>query len=310
MKDFIKKEITKIRKNIGSEKAIVPVSGGVDSAVTAKLAWEALSPEQLRVFTIDDGLRREGEPKWVVKVFKKMAIPVNIIKVQPEFFQALKGIVDGDGRRAVYSKMFGKVCGKVAKDFGTTYAFFGTNKLDLIETKFGAQKQHNAWQTMGIDPKKEFGFKTVEPIKTLFKEEIRELARTLGLLKEISERMPFPGPGLSIRIMNSVTPERVKLLKKATKIVEENLLPLKPFECFACLMSDLATSKRGGRGIFGQIVLIRSLDSKDSGQTGTPTWISKKIQERIVRQILSSLPQITRITFDLTPKPPGRINYI
>jgi len=307
----IKKVVVSPRHGVGAGgKAIVAVSGGVDSAVTAMLAWRALDPELLRVFTIDDGLRRVGEPEWVVKTFKKIGIPVNIVRARDEFFDTLAGIEEGNERRSAYSDEFGKICGDVALDSGASYALFGTNALDGIETRQGDQKQHNAWKDMGIDTEEKYGFKVIEPLKTLYKDQIRELARTLNLPREISERMPFPGPGLAIRMLDSVIPERVELVRKVTKIVEDNLLPLKPFQCLACLMKGVVTGKREGKGFFGKVISIRCVDSKDSGQTAIPTLIPMEIQQRIVNRILNSLPEVARVVFDLTPKPPGRIEYL
>lgn len=307
--EFIRKQIGKIRESIGPERAVVALSGGVDSAVTAILAWKALEPAQLMVFTFDDGLRREGEPEWVRGVFsKKVGIPVEIIEVDG-LLKCIEGIEEGEKRRVFYSNGFGVECGGVARDFGASFTLFGTSALDKKETQQGKQPQHNAWEDRGINTETEYGFKVVEPLKTLYKDKIRELARALELPSEISERMPFPGPGLAIRMLDPVTPERVELVRRATKRVEDNLLPLKPFQCLACLMSGLATGKREGKGFFGQIISIRCVDSEDSGETATATLIPLEIKQKTVGQILS-FEEVARVVIDRTPKPPGRIEYI
>lgn len=309
--EFIKDQSEKIRSKVGSKRAIVPISGGVDSAVTLLLAWRALRSKQLLPFTFEDGLRREGEAEWVRKIFteKVGGIPVEIVNVQPQFFKALAGVEEGDERRVVYSGGIGKETGKVAKDFRATIAFFGTNLLDRKETDAGGQKQHNAWANMGIDTVKEYGFEVVEPLRELYKEQIRELARALGLPPEISERMPFPGPGLAIRMLDPITPERVKLVRRATRIVEDFLLPLKPFQCLACLMKGVATGRREGKGFFGQIISVRCVDSQDSGKTATATFIPPGIEQTIMSHLLA-IPTLSRVVIDRTPKPPGRIEYI
>jgi GMP synthase (glutamine-hydrolysing) len=307
-KEFITVKIKEIKATIGSEKAVVAVSGGVDSAVAAELAWLALPSSQITTFTIDDGLRREGEPDWVVKTFRTIGIPVQIISTQKKFFSSLRWAEDGEKRRKIYSHLFGQICGQVAHDFGSRYAFLGTNALDLVEVRHGGQKQHNAWQAMGIDPETRFGFTPIEPLKKLFKADIRELAQYLDLPPEIKERMPFPGPGLSIRLMEAVTLERVALIRQATEIVEKHLLPLKPFQCLAFLMANQATTRRA-KGAFGKIIAVRCVDSHDSGQTATPTIIPQDVQQKVVEELMT-LPWVARVVFDPTPKPPGRIEYI
>ncbi len=148
----------------------------------------------------------------------------------------------------------------------------------------------------------------IQSIKDLFKADIRLLARSLGLSEEITNRMPFPGPGLAIRMAEPVTQERVELVRWATKIVEDILLPLNPFQCLVFLMAGQATTKRPS-GAFGSIIAVRCVDSEDSGQTATATVMHQEIEEKITEELMS-VPQIARVVFDKTPKPPGRIEYM
>lgn len=315
--DWVEQRVTEIQRRVGDRKAVVAVSGGVDSTVTAVLAHRALKPEQVKFFTIDDGLRREGEPEWVVKIFAGQGICTEVVCLRStravfphynDFFWLLDEMVDGVERRTRYSQAFGDVCGEVARGFEAQYAFFGTNALDLKETSHGGQQQHNAWALMGIDTVKEFNFEAVEPIETLLKAEIRELAAHLGLPSEIVNKMPFPGPGLAIRVMDAVTLENIQLVREATAIVEEHLSTLKPFQCLAFLMGGRATTRRQ-KGEFGHIVSVRCLDSADSGQTATPTEIPPDIRQKLMDELLA-LPWVARVVFDPTPKPPGRIEYM
>lgn len=313
---LIKQKVKEIREIVRDQRAVVTVSG-VDSSTVAKLACLALKPENLLIFTIDDGLRREGEPEWTKTTLEKtLGMPVQIIEESARFFDALEPLgpvekeKDGDVRRSEFSDMFGKVCGEVAQNFGAPWAFFGTNALDLKETVSGAQKQHNAWEAMGIDTQKRYGFNVVEPIRDLFKEGIRRLARALGLPPEISEKMPFPGPGLGVRVLDTITRENVTLIRKATQPVEEELLPFNPFQCLACLLQGQATGLREDVGFFGRMVVVRAVWSGDSGQTSYKTTLARFFQDKITDRILSTIPEISRVFFDATPKPPGRIEYI
>ncbi len=165
MENDIQKRLDYIKKTVGDGRATVALSGGVDSAVVTKLALEALDPSQLLVFTIDDGLRRAGEPEWVQRTFQKLDIKVEIIPIPLDFFDVLRGVKDAEWRRKAFSREFGRVSGKIAAKFKAEHVFFGTNALDLQETKHGGQGQHNAWQAMGVNTQDSFGFQPVEPIK-------------------------------------------------------------------------------------------------------------------------------------------------
>jgi GMP synthase (glutamine-hydrolysing) len=307
-KKFIEKQVDEIKKTVGSGKAISALSGGVDSSACTVLAHRALGP-QLKVLFIDDGLMRQDEPGEVQKIFRKLGIDVEIINTSDEFFDALKGKVDPEEKRKAFRYTFYRTFGREVLRSKAKYLVQGTIAADIVETKGGVKTQHNILEQIGIDPEKGFGFKVVEPLKELFKHEVREVARELGLPESIYLRMPFPGPALATRIIGEVTPEHVALVRKATVIVEQEMAPLKPFQAFAVLMNDMGTGIVDGKRKFGHIIIIRSVESRDA-MTAEATPVPWDVLAKMARRIVTEIPEVTRVAYELTPKPPATIEYI
>jgi GMP synthase (glutamine-hydrolysing) len=306
---FIEKSIADIRQTIGKDKAISALSGGVDSAVVTALAHRAVGDQLVAVF-MDDGLMRENEAQEVQKEFKKLRIPVQIVNVQERFFAALKGQTDPEEKRKAFRDTFYRVLGECVRESKAKCMLQGTIAADIIETKGGVKTQHNVLEQIGIDPKK-YGFKTVEPLKELFKNEVREVAAQLGFSEKMHQRIPFPGPGLATRVIGEVTPERVAILRKATKIVEDELVAIgtTAFQYFAVLLNDQATGVKDGKRLFGQIIVVRSVDSKNA-LTAEPTDVPWNTLRKIQTKINKDIPSVVKVLYDLTPKPPSTIEYI
>jgi len=307
-KKFIEEKIEEIKKIVGSERAISALSGGVDSSTCTVLASRALS-SRLKVIFIDDGLMRENEPQEVGYVFRDLGIKVEIIDRQEEFFASLKGKLDPEEKRKTFRDTFYRVFAQEVLRSRAKYLVQGTIAADIIETRGGVKTQHNILEQIGINPEKGFGFKIIEPLKELFKHQVREVASELGLPEKISSRMPFPGPGLATRVIGEVTPERVSLLRRATAIVEQEIAPLKPFQAFAVLLNDKGTGVEKGLRKFGEIIIVRSVESKDA-MTAEPTKVSWEILMRISKRITAEIPSVTRVAYEITPKPPATIEYI
>ncbi|MCJ7612445.1 MAG: glutamine-hydrolyzing GMP synthase [Candidatus Aminicenantes bacterium] len=305
---FISRQIEEIKIIAGSERAVSALSGGVDSSACTMLAARALGSKLKSVF-IDDGLMRQDEPSDVKKIFAKLGVKVEVVDAQREFFAALKGRLDPEEKRKAFRDTFYTVLGRAVKKSGARFLVQGTIKPDIIETKGGVKTQHNILEQIGIDPQKDYGFKVIEPIRELFKPGVREVARALGLPERISERMPFPGPGLSCRVVGEVTPERVALVRKATLIVEEELAVLKPFQAFAVLMNDRGTGVEKGQRKFGHIIIVRSVESQDA-MTAEPSPASWDVLRNVTQRILKEIPTVTRVAYEVTPKPPATIEYI
>lgn len=304
----IEQRINEIKKTVGLERAISALSGGVDSSACTVLAHRAIG-SNLKVVFIDDGLMREKEPEQVREVFRDLGIEVDIIDTQDEFFQALKGKIDPEEKRKAFRSIFYTILGREVLKSEAKFLVQGTIAADIIETKGGIKTQHNILEQIGIDTEKGFGFKVIEPVKDLFKPQVREVAKELGLPEMIYERMPFPGPGLATRVVGEVTPERVSLVRKATQIVEEEIESLKPFQAFAVLLSDRGTGIEEGKRKFGQIVIVRSVESKDA-LTAEPTQVPWEVLMKISKRITGEIPEVVRVAYEITPKPPATIEYI
>ena len=236
---FMEAKTRELKNQAGDGSAICATSGGVDSMVCAALGNRALGKRVVAVF-IDDGLMRGGEPEQVTNDLKKLGIENRRVDVKDEFFSALKGLEDPEEKRKAFRDTFYKVLGRTVKESGANFLIQGTIAADVVETKGGIKTQHNVLEQIGIDPGS-YGLVILEPLKEIYKPEVREVAKALGLPESVYARMPFPGPGLATRVLGEVTPERVETVRKATKIVEDEVKNLRPFQAFAVLLMDMAT---------------------------------------------------------------------
>lgn len=238
-KRFVEVQTEETKKSIGSEKALVAVSGGVDSTTCAVLTHKAID-ENLVCIMLDDAFMREGEPERVAEILSKppFNVPIKIVNVRERFLQAMKGLRDAEEKRKRFRETFYQVLGETAKKEGCRILVQGTIRADIEETVGGIKTQHNVLEQMGINPMKRFGFKVLEPLVTLYKEQVRMVARYLGLPAEASERQPFPGPGLSVRVVGEIRPDKLETLKKASVIVERELVQHKPSQYFAVIIDN------------------------------------------------------------------------
>lgn len=308
VKKFIETQVEEVRKAVGDGKAISALSGGVDSSACTVLAHRALGPRLKSIF-FDTGLMRAGEPRQVVKVFADLGIEVEVVDKSKEFFAALAGKTDPEEKRKAFRYAFYSAFGREVLKSKVRFLVQGTIAADIIETQKGLKTQHNILEQIGIDPDEGFGFKVVEPLKELFKHEVRLVAKELGLPESIYARMPFPGPALATRVIGEVTPERVALVRAATVIVEQEIAAFKPFQAFAVLLNDKGTGVVDGKRAFGHIVIIRSVESRDA-MTAEPTPVPFDVLIKMARRITSEIPEVTRVAYELTSKPPATIEYI
>jgi len=305
-KSFVEKSLDEIKSRVKNEKVVSACSGGVDSMTCTALVNKAIGDKLLAVF-IDDGLRREGEPEFVVNTLKSLGINVRCVDAKQEFFEVLKGKTDAEEKRKAFRERFYRKLGEVVKQENVRFLIQGTIAADIKETVEGIKTQHNVLEQIGIDPKT-YGYEIIEPLKELYKPEVRMVARELGLPTEVSERMPFPGPALSIRVLGEVTPEKIEILKKATKIVEEETKDLDAFQRFAVLHSDKATGMKEGKRVYGNIITVRVVESKDA-ITATAKQIPYEKLDKISKRITGELPSVVRCLVDMTDKPPATIEF-
>lgn len=300
VKKFVEKAIEEIREKVKDGKAIIALSGGVDSSVCTVLAYKAIGDRLIPVF-VDTGLMREGEPERIKEIFGEMGLV--FIDAKDEFLSALKGVTDPEEKRKVVGELFVRIFERVAEEKGAEYLIQGTIYPDVIESMGGIKSHHN----VGGFPTK-YKFKDViEPLRELYKDEVREVARYLGLPREISERMPFPGPGLAVRIVGEVTPEKVEVVRKANKIVEEELEEYEKWQCFAALIGR-ATGVKGDIRVWGYVIAIRAVSSRD-GMTADPLNVDYEKLRRMALRITGEIPEVSRVVYDITPKPPATIEY-
>ncbi|NWG04670.1 MAG: ExsB family transcriptional regulator [Syntrophaceae bacterium] len=307
-KTFVEEQIVSLRETVKDGLAINALSGGVDSSVVTVLGHRSLGNKLKTVF-IDNALMRKGEPERVVKIFAKMKIPVELVDAKAVFLEALKGLTDPEEKRnAITNTFYAKVFGRLVRETGAKFLLHGTILTDIEETIAGIKRQHNILAQLGIDPEKEYGYKVLEPLQTLRKDGVRKVAKILGLPSELAKRIPFPGPALATRIVGEVTEERLEVVREATAIVEKELERSKAFQYLAVLLNDKATGIRENRREFGQIIVVRCLNSVDA-RTATVTKISWDKLNRISKRI-TSIKGVNRCLYDLTPKPPATIEYI
>jgi len=305
---FIADQIATLRREVGRGTAINALSGGVDSAVVTVLAHRALG-RQLKTIFVDNALMREGEPQLVVKTFRDLGIPVELVDARRQFLRALKGLTDPEEKRqAITDTFYRGVFGKAVKRARATFLLHGTILTDIEETVAGIKRQHNILAQLGINPQQAYGYKVLEPLATLRKDGVRRVAALLGLPASVTRRIPFPGPALATRIVGEVTPARLDIVRQATAIVEAELRRTGAFQYLAVLLNDRATGIRHGRREFGQIIVVRCIDSTDARQA-TVRELPWPTLRRLSRRI-TAIPGVNRCVYDLTPKPPATVEYI
>jgi GMP synthase (glutamine-hydrolysing) len=298
---FISQSIREIKTAAGNDKVVMALSGGVDSSVCAVLAGQAIGDNLIPIY-IDTGLMRKGETDRIRTIFGN--IHLQIVDAADEFFASLKGITEPEAKRKAIGEQFIRVFEREARKQGARCLLQGTIYPDRIESEGGIKSHHNVG---GMPLDMEFT-KVIEPIRDLYKDEVREVAGALGMPKEIQHRMPFPGPGLAVRVLGEVTREKVAVIREANAIVEDELIEkYRPWQCFAALLG-LGTGVKGDNRIHGWIVAIRAVNSRD-GMTADPLDIPFDHLVRIGSRITADIPSVARVVYDISAKPPATIEY-
>jgi len=307
--NFINEKIKDIQDIVGDGLAINALSGGVDSSTVTMLGHRALGKNLKTVF-VENGLMREGEAEQVMGLFQEFGVEVEVVDARQEFFAALEGVADPEEKREGITQTFYRtVFGRMVKESGAKYLLQGTILTDVDETIAGIKRQHNVFEQLGIDPQEAFGYRIIEPLVQLRKDGVRIIGKALGLPAELFKRIPFPGPALSARVIGAVTPERIETVRKATVIVEQLLKATDAFQYMAILHKDRVTGMRDGNRDFGQQIEVRCWESVDA-RTATPTHLSFEILEKLASEILSNVPGIVSVTYNIAPKPPSTIEAV
>lgn len=307
---FIEETIERVKEEIDG-RAVVATSGGVDSAVAAVLISRAIGDELLSIY-VDTGLMRKGEKEQVSKMLDDLSVNYEIVDAKEEFFSALKGVVDPEEKRMIIGKKFIEIFERKAKEIGAKSLVQGTIAPDWIESGGDLRDTIKSHHNVGALPEG-MKLKLVEPLRDLYKDEVRIVARELGVT--VSERQPFPGPALAIRILGEVTPEAAETAREACAIVEEEIEKSAqkgdmeiPWQYFAGLLPIKSVGVRGDVRAYGFTIFIRAVQSVD-GMTASYSRIPHDVLDRISIRITNELPQVNRVVYDITNKPPGTIEW-
>lgn len=310
-KKFIAESIEQLKRSI-DEKAIIACSGGVDSTVAAVLVSKAIGDRLLTIY-VDNGLMRKGETEYVDRMLAELKVNHRIIDASDEFFDALKGVIEPEAKRKIIGEKFIRVFEREAKSFGARYLVQGTIAPDWIESGGGIRDTIKSHHNVGGLPE-EMNLKLVEPLRDLYKDEVRKVARELGI--EVAERQPFPGPALAIRVLGEVTREAVELSREANAIVEEEIRAAArrgemaiPWQYFAVVLPVRSVGVQGDIRAYGRTVVVRAVESVD-GMTANYVRIPHDVLEKISIRITNTLKdRVNRVVYDITNKPPATIEW-
>ena len=307
---FIAEQVDAIRVSAPG-KAIIACSGGVDSATAAVLASRALGKALLAVY-VDTGLMRKGETDDVARTLKELRVNHRILRAADEFFAALRGVTDPERKRTIIGNKFIELFEREAKAFGADYLVQGTIAPDWIESGGQLRDRIKTHHNVAGLPEN-MKLKLVEPLRDVYKDEVRAVARALGV--GVAERQPFPGPGLAVRIVGEVTPQNVDLVREASAIVEQEIemaakegrFP-RPWQYFAVLLPVQTVGVHGDLRVYGHTVAVRAVDSID-GMSATYSKVPHEVLDRISTRITNEVHGINRVVYDVSNKPPATIEW-
>ncbi len=313
MSNFMQNTIDTLREKLKNKKVLCAISGGVDSSVVAVLLHKAIKDNLIGVF-VNNGLLRENESEFVMKSFEKLGVNVNLIDASSLFLERLAGVVDPEKKRKIIGHTFIDVFSEFAKSYDDVdYLAQGTLYPDVIESVSvkGPSAVIKSHHNVGGLPD-ELNFKLIEPLRELFKDEVRQLGRQLGLDKEFIQRHPFPGPGLAIRIIGDITKEKIYIVQKADTIVQEEIkkagLYDKVWQAFAVLLPVNSVGVMGDKRTYSNAIAIRIIESVD-GMTADWYKMPYDVLNSISNRIINEVDGVNRVVYDISSKPPATIEW-
>lgn len=312
MESFIEQAVAEVRAQVGEGKVVAGLSGGVDSAVAATLVHRAVGDQLVCIF-VDHGLLRKGEAEQVASTFREQfGMNLVVVDARQRFLDALAGVVDPEEKRKIIGEQFIRVFEEQARRLGDArYLVQGTVYSDVIESGEGGQEHVKSHHNVGGLPER-MNLELVEPLRYLFKDEVRRVGKLLGLPDAVVWRHPFPGPGLAVRIIGEVTAERLAIVREADAIVVEEIdragLARDVFQAFAVLSDTRTVGVTDGARTYGALVGVRAVTSAE-GMEARWARLPHDVLDRISRRILSEVPGVNRVVYDISSKPPATIEW-
>ncbi len=310
--NVIERSVARIREQVREAQVVCALSGGVDSSVAALLVHKAVADHLTCVF-VDTGLLREGEPEQVEDTFSRhFHVPLVHVKAADRFLAKLAGVADPEEKRTRIGEEFIRVFEEAAAPIGARFLVQGTLYPDVIESGSRTAARIKSHHNVGGLPE-DMDLELVEPLRDLFKDEVREVGEELGLPEEIVWRQPFPGPGLAVRIVGEVTPERLEIVRAADRIVNEEIrragLHHELWQCFAVLLGDVRSVGVMGDGrTYQHPVVIRAVTSEDA-MTADWARLPHEVLDRISGRIIAEVHGVNRVAYDVSSKPPATIEW-
>jgi GMP synthase (glutamine-hydrolysing) len=312
--EFVAEQVAAVKKQVGSRTAVIAVSGGVDSTIAAAIVNTAIG-KQLHAVYVDTGFMRKGESQEVEAMYKRMGLNLTVVHAAAEYFEALAGVTEPERKRKIIGEKFIRIFERESKKTGAAVLVQGTIAPDWIESGGGKRDTIKSHHNVGGLPK-DMKLELCEPLYHLYKDEVRAVARYLKL--EVAERQPFPGPGLAVRVIGDLTPERVEVARECCFIVEREIdaavkagKMARPWQYFAVLTNTPSVGVQGDLRAYGETVAVRAIDSLDA-MTGTAVHVPYEVLGKIARAITNHAAlksKVNRVVYDVTDKPPATVEW-